>query len=74
MKLQELAIKSLWVLALCGIAALGFSACKSADEHPTKSEDPSKSEHPTKEHPASEHPTSEHPTSEHPTSNAPAKP
>ncbi len=74
MKRQKFLIKSCRVLACCCVAALGLSACKSADGPAIKAEDPSKVEHPTKEHPASEHPTSEHPTSEHPTSSAPAKP
>ncbi len=58
MRIQPVIEKFSWVLLACFASALILSACKSTDEHPTKSE----------------HPTKEHPTEEHPTENAPKKP
>ncbi len=58
MKNAILRKNSSWLLALGLVSMLSLSACKSADEHPHKTE----------------HPTQEHPTPEHPTTNAPAKP
>jgi hypothetical protein len=55
MKIQTVVKKFSWVLLACSVSALTFSACKSTDEHPTKSEHPTK-EHPTEEHPADKSP------------------
>lgn len=68
MKTQEMVKKACWVIVLCVAGAVMLTACKSTEEHPASTKQP------TKEQPTQEHPTQEHPTQEHPTSNAPAKP
>jgi hypothetical protein len=49
MKNQSVVKKLYWLLAICCVAGVALSACKSTDEHP-------KSEHPTQEHPGTNAP------------------